>query len=441
MVSVWLQIEPQRSADQLLDGSPLDRNILTGLLAVGLLVLLRRRERVGQLLRANRPIILFFVYCAISTLWSDYPYVAFKRWIKACGDFAMVLIVLSDPDRSAAIRRLLARVGFLLVPLSILFIKYYPDLGRYYDAMTGEPSVSGVTTGKNLLGMVCLISGLGALWRLVDAFRGGEGSRRMGPLAAQGVLLAMVAWLFWQANSMTSLSCFLLATGLMVTMSLPTLARRPSLAHLLSATVLCVSASVLFFDVGGGALVTMGRDPTLTGRTGIWDVTLRFAANPFFGAGFESFWLGERLLNIWNIYPWHPNQAHNGYLEIFLNLGWVGMALFAFVIATGYRNVVGALRQDRDAGAFRLAYFIAVLVYNFTEAVSRTFTPIWVLYLLATLAIPERSALAATTLVVEPRIFTPEASVVTGGSRKVSWRATLPSAAPPPRRRGAARQL
>src|SRR5437667_6573062 len=113
------------SPDQLLDGSPLDRNIWMGLIALALLVLLGRRKKVGTLLRANGPLLLFYSYCAVSTVWSDYPGVAFKRWIKALGDLMMVLVVLTDPDRSTAIKRLLARVGFLLVPVSILLIKYY----------------------------------------------------------------------------------------------------------------------------------------------------------------------------------------------------------------------------------------------------------------------------------------------------------------------------
>src|SRR5262247_1440508 len=79
MVSEWLQIAPTTgSPDQLLEGSPLDRNILFGLTAVGTLVLLQRRERVSTGLRANWPVLLFFSYCAASVFWSDYPYVAFK---------------------------------------------------------------------------------------------------------------------------------------------------------------------------------------------------------------------------------------------------------------------------------------------------------------------------------------------------------------------------
>src|SRR5437773_1771216 len=87
MVSEWL--EPVRAIelpDQLLEGNPLNRLILTGLLAAGAMALLARGRRAGTFLRANGPILLFFLYCAISVLWSDYPDVAFRRWTRAVAD-------------------------------------------------------------------------------------------------------------------------------------------------------------------------------------------------------------------------------------------------------------------------------------------------------------------------------------------------------------------
>src|SRR5881296_2098839 len=148
------------SPDQLLEGSPVDRVIYAGLLVAGLVVLVSRAERARSLLRANWPLVVFFLFCAISVLWSDYPFVAFKRWTKAMGNLLMVLVVLTDPDPRAAVRALLARTGFLLIPLSILFIKYYPELGRGFDPWTGRAYYNGVGVNKNGLGIVCLIFGL-----------------------------------------------------------------------------------------------------------------------------------------------------------------------------------------------------------------------------------------------------------------------------------------
>src|SRR3989454_10571239 len=227
-VSQWFGVTPAMgSPEQYLEGSPFDRFILTGLLAAGLMVLLARERRAGTLLRANGPILLFFLYCSVSVLWSDYPEVAFKRWIRALGDIVMVLVILTDTDPSAAVKRLLARSGFLLIPLSVLLIKYYPDLGRSYGPWTGTPYYTGVTTGKNGLGFVCLVFGLASFWRVLEASRGEGGGRRVGPMIAHGTILGMALWLFWRADSATSLACFLIGSGLIAVMSLPGLARTP----------------------------------------------------------------------------------------------------------------------------------------------------------------------------------------------------------------------
>ena len=99
-----------RSCILSLQGSPLDRFLLTGLLVAGVTVLLARSRLAGTWLRANGPIVAFFIYCAISTLWSEYPDVAFKRWTKAVGnlvkhgiDFADAATVLDD-DRGMTVR-------------------------------------------------------------------------------------------------------------------------------------------------------------------------------------------------------------------------------------------------------------------------------------------------------------------------------------------------
>ena len=385
-------------ADQLVDGSPMDRNFLMALLVIGLIILFKRKREAGRLLRANAPILAFFLYCGVSFIWSDYPAVTLKRWFKALGDLVMVLIVLTDVTPPAAIRRLLSRVGFVLLPLSILFIKYYGDLGRDYRPDYGfwKLTYTGVTTSKNVLGMITLIFGLGSAWRVLQAFGRKDKERTTGSLIAHCVLLAIVAWLLWITNSMTSLSCFLMAVGLMVATKLRFMARRPALVHVLVTTMLVSSASVLFLDLGSGVLESMGRDPTLTGRTAIWDLVLSMTGNPFLGTGFDSFWLGQRLEKMWSIYWWHPNEAHNGYLELYLTLGWIGVLLFTAVVASGYRNIMNGLRTDPDSGRLKLAYFVIALSYNFTESAIRMMNPVWIIFLLVSTAVPEPSATAVS---------------------------------------------
>jgi exopolysaccharide production protein ExoQ len=381
---------PMDQGARYLEGNPLDRALLATLIALGLVVLLRRQQQLGLLLRANLPVLLFFAYCGLSSLWSDYPDVAFKRWFRGLGDVVMVLVILTEVDWVLALKRVLTRVSFLLLPLSVLLIRYYPDLGRGYS-MSGEAMFwTGVTSDKNGLGMICLIFGLGNLWYFKDIYQSGErGKLRTRQLIAHGIVVLITFWLLWESNSMTSITCFVLAVGLIVVTGRWSLARKPAVAAILAAAAVAASAFVVFSGGGGGVLQSIGRNPTLTGRTEVWNVVLPFAQNPMFGTGYESFWLGDRLKAIGELTQNGIQEAHNGYLEIYLNLGWAGIIFLALVIATGYRRVVLATNQAPAIGRLMLAYFVLTLIYNFTEAAFKMQSPVWVFFLLAVMEVPK----------------------------------------------------
>ena len=155
---------PGNATDAYIDGSPLDRNVLTVLLILGLVVLSKRTRQVRAILASNPIIVIFFIYCLISLLWADYPFVVFKRWIRSVGDVVMVLVIITDPNWVDALKRLFTRVGYLVIPLSVLLIRFYPSLGRFYSR-GGVPEWTGVGTDKNALGMICMIFGVSLLWR------------------------------------------------------------------------------------------------------------------------------------------------------------------------------------------------------------------------------------------------------------------------------------
>jgi exopolysaccharide production protein ExoQ len=397
-VSEWMDLSPLTdSPDRYLEGNPLDRIVQSGLLVLAAIVL-ARRGRTKSILLANVPILLYFGYCGVSLLWSDYPDLSFKRWVKALGDVIMVLVVLTDLNPFAALRRLVTRIGFFLVPISILFIRYYPDFGRAYSRWEGTMFYTGVTTNKNTLGMVCLVVGLGSLWRFTQILRSPKSKAKKGPLIAHGILLAMVMWLLHMANSATSLSCFVLAGGLIVATSFRVVRTRPAVVHLLVASVLLISFSALFLDIGSGMLAGIGRNSTLTGRTTLWAEILRHTVSPLFGAGYETFWVGPRMETIWAITGQHPNEAHDGYLEVYMNLGWIGVSLLAVLMVTGYRNIIRDFRRHPEEASLRLAFFVAAAAYNFTEAAFKMMHPRWIFLLLSIVFVPrfgKRGKLAA----------------------------------------------
>lgn len=386
MVSAWTHPPRDiRSAGAFLEGSPLDRFILTALLMAGIFVLLCRFRRVGTILLRNWPILLFFGYCLASIYWSDYPGIAFRRWIKGMGDLVMVLVILTDKDRLAAIKRLLARVSFILIPLSILLIEFYPHIGMAYSSATGTTEYAGVTLNKNMLGRICLVFGLAASWRLITMLRNGSGKKKQW--LAQGTLLAMILVLLVMVNSATSGACFLIGVGTMIYMALPS-ERRRSKATLIIVGMASVALLVFVLpDIYAALVGALGRNTTLTGRTKLWHALLGMDTHPWVGTGYESFWLGSRLNKLWSQFYWQPNEAHNGYLGIYLELGWLGLGFLAVLLAAGYRNIVAALRYETETAILQLSFFVTALIYNFTEAAFRMMIPVWIFLLWAIIAV------------------------------------------------------
>ncbi len=151
-LSGWLGMGmPEEVAGQLPATSLLDQLVAATLMLLGAIVLIRRGRDVTSLLKANWPIVLYFSFCLVSLVWSDFPGWGFKRWVRALGDLIMVLIVATEAQPTAALRRLFSRVGFVLLPASVLLIKYYPGLGQGWDTW-GLRTFTGVTTNKNVLG-------------------------------------------------------------------------------------------------------------------------------------------------------------------------------------------------------------------------------------------------------------------------------------------------
>jgi len=387
-VSVWLNIGSSVSqAQQYLEGSPLDAAVF-GILIVGsVLILNRRADQVREILGRNTPMLIYFAYCAISILWSDFPFVALKRWTKAMGDVAMILVILTDSNPLMATKRYFSRATFLLLPLSVLLIKFYPDLGTSLDGHV--VMYNGVAETKNSLGMICVVCGLGSLWSFMGAYEDREMEHRERHLIAHGAMLATAAVLVVIANSITSLSCLVLGGTVMVLSGQRLKRNRIINVHALISGALALPLFAIFVDTMGTLLSSLGRNSTLTGRTAIWSAVLSMHTNVLFGTGFESFWLGSRLQSVWGLTGYGLQEAHNGYIELYLNLGWIGLLLLGYMTVIGYRRAVAVLSYDPHAGRLRLALITAALVYSLTEAGFRIMHPMWVPFLMAITVVPQ----------------------------------------------------
>ena len=124
--SEWLNIFglPVTGGVSVEEGSPLDASFCFALIVAGSCILIKRQVRLSEIISNNGWLIVFLLYCFISLTWSDFPFIAFKRWLKILGHPIMALIVLTEPDPEEALTRLMKRCAYIVVPVSILWIKY-----------------------------------------------------------------------------------------------------------------------------------------------------------------------------------------------------------------------------------------------------------------------------------------------------------------------------
>ena len=286
-VSQWLGTGTRSAGQRLQEGSSVDEAVYGLLIIAGILILANRHVRIGQLAKNNWWIILFFLFEGISFIWSDFPFISFKRWIKASGDFVMVFVLLSDPHPVRAITAAIKRAGYILIPLSVLLIKYYEGWGRSIDDW-GRSYYTGVTLDKNMFGYLLFAYGLFFASGLVCAFRQYSSSRatKRADLLSYALLLAMVAWLTHLADSKTSLIALVSGIAVILALQFPQIKR--NLWLFLIATVLVAAFFNVFFPIQGAVLEASGRDATLTGRTEIWKMVLNEPNNPLLGTGYAE---------------------------------------------------------------------------------------------------------------------------------------------------------
>lgn len=387
-VSMWLGVRDLASDDlaSTLQGSSVDAGVYAFLMFLALSVLIQRRKRTVQYLVRMAPLILYSVYCLISVSWAPYPDPAFKRWAKDVGDVMMALVVATDANPIEALQALFSRIGFVLLPFSIFMIRYTAT-GRVFDPEGGPMNV-GVNTNKNTLGLIVYIVALGTLWGIRRLLADRDAPNRKRRLIAQSVLLGFGVVLLWMAHSSTSIACFLLGGGLLIATNARFISGKPARVHALCATILVLGVVVLLVGGVGAVAGALGRQSTLSGRTLIWAALLPAASNPLFGAGFDSFWTSpDAQIFHRNLLNWYHaeqiNEAHNGYIEVYLNLGWVGVVLISIVLLSGYRRAVAAFKYDRSVAGLLLAFVVGGAFYGITEAGFRTMTSMWIMLLMS----------------------------------------------------------
>lgn len=366
-----------------MEGSPVDGLIFFVLIFAAFGVLFRRGVNWSAAISENWPIFLFYAFLFVSLFWANSTLVSFKRWGKEFGNIAVLLVILTESRPREALRAVFVRCAYLWLPLSLVLIRYFPSLGRFYSLNGGEGEMTGVTTQKNSLGELLLVCGLVLLWDWLE-FRKAKlpsKAKRTENRIYLGFFV-LTAYLMHLCNSATSLVCLLVGVAIIGATRLPLFRKRPDL---LGVTALAFFLTFWALDQTVGVkedvVEGLGRNMTYTNRTDIWRELVDLHTDPIIGVGFMSLWDDEQYQSRLPNWAQHTS-AHNGYLEEYLGGGWIGIFfVIVMLVGTGFR-INSALGHEGDYGAVRLAVFVAFLMHNFSESNIACMTPLGFLFLL-----------------------------------------------------------
>ncbi len=374
-LGVWFQVV-RTDPDA---GSPMDQVFLIVLMFFALIVLARRKAHWIGALRGNPWLIALLVFMLISVIWSDIPGISFKRWIREFQAILMALVLLSEPFPRKAMESVLRRATYILIPFSLVLIKYFPIFGVEYGRWSGEQMWRGVAQQKNGMASICIISAIYLIWSLMRRWQTGSPPAWKYQTLSDLLILVLTFYLlagprhspFYSATStyalVAGLTCF--AWVYLRQKSRKAVRLGPMLAIMLVVIILGV-ASVF---IGGSAIKllasTAGRDATLTGRTEVWTSLLPVVeAKPIAGVGFGGFWTSKTRDQF------KISGAHSGYLDVLLGVGFVGLILVSMFLISSCRQAYRELSKDLYWGLLWICYLTMSVVHNIGESSLDSFT-------------------------------------------------------------------
>ena len=351
------------------NGSGLDQLLLGGLAIAAMIVLARRRFDWVSALRPHGWFLALLGYMAVSTLWSDISLVALRRWVRQLIVVLMALVIMSENNPRGAMESTLRRFAYVLIPFSLLLIKYYPAWGVDYS-YSGVAMWVGVTLHKNGFGSLCSISILFLLLARYRQWREGVPAiERFQKWADVAIILTA---LFMLAGAQKNSATVAASLGIGCATLLFLLLFRKTRPVIRQAVLVIVVISFVGIGLAGpflgslniaGVSSNLGRDDTLTGRTIIWKQLMPvFENQPAFGSGFQSFWTTSRR----ELYEF--SDAHNGYLDVLMDLGMVGLVLYSVWLLSCARKLQRAMSIDYYWASFAISSLLMTLVYNFAES-------------------------------------------------------------------------
>jgi O-antigen ligase len=349
------------------------------------------RSVVRERIRASAPLLVVLVLAVVSTLWSDDPPSTLRRAIELAGSGVLSLYCVLRVGTRAFLETL--GVGIVMLSLmSVAFVILLPEHGIVAGEY-GDDAWKGCFNHKNGLGQAMILG----IITVGCAMKGTRGVGRWLHVAA----LVIFAVLLVNSRSGTSIA---IGAALAIAAPIGLWIRRTrsrDLALALGLGMLLTVAGGLLSDSGRDAVFSaLGKDETLTGRTGLWRLTVdAIEERPVLGYGYKAFWLtdGGGGDQIRREETWEPTQAHNGFLEVALDIGILGLACVGVFLVHGLvRATQYFWRGDDLWSAWPLLALCAFILTNLAEATMVKFFEVpWVVFVAAYVIVVGHEQIAA----------------------------------------------
>jgi O-antigen ligase len=224
--------------------------------------------------------------------------------------------------------------------------------------------MAGIANHKNDLGILCVYSLIFLLWRAM----------RLWPSInyLDMALFLVNAYLLIRAHSMTAYILAFLGVALLLALKIAGSFRRVAILVMIlvivTLPILMITMNSPGSTISGAFYSSTGKDATLTGRIPLWKDLIRLGRNDiFFGSGYESYWI-KYYKEVWAKWTFLPISAHNGFVEVLLNLGLLGLAIMIYVISRPLSHLVTKDSLSQPLGYWNLTVLTLFIISNLTES-------------------------------------------------------------------------
>jgi O-antigen ligase len=366
-----LRMERVGAGDDL-EGDPVMQMVWMAVYGITLVLLARRAGEIVRGLGRERWLFLLCALAALSVLWSVAPGMTFRRTAALLGTTGFGLYLASR----YTVSELLRLVGWVLggaAVLSMAAVAFAPAYG-----ISDDGAWRGIFVHKNALGRAMALATVALLFQLRQ--RG-----LLNRLVTVSTLALAIVTLFG-SHSVAGVLTAVVVAVLVPIWGLFRLRSVLAIAATLFALIALTIAAVWVALSPELAMATVGKDTSLTGRAGLWTLAIEAISHrPWLGHGYSAFWLGwdGESAPIWSVLTWRPPHAHNGVLDLALELGLVGVVLFAGGFLSVAWRAAGVVRRTTTAyGVWPITYVVFMLVSNLVESTMLVRNSIfWVFYI------------------------------------------------------------